>query len=210
VDNASDHPWPDDDSPIEETTDRPADEPPDTKWPTVIGAISIIYAALGLMCQAWAMVWIFLSEQLMAMGGLQIDMPPAIQAVGAASAVVTSIVGIILLVGGVKLSRRRRSGVTWVKRWVVLRMLLLLVGVAANFAIMPANLQLQESIIDATNQMQLDNGRPDLVQTFDEEAQWRKQVLFLGLFSGAAAIYPLFLGFYLSRKKIAEEVSQWM
>ena len=31
----------------------------------------------------------------------------------------------------------------------------------------------------------------------------------LGVMTGVTAVYPLFVGFYLSRKKIAAEVADW-
>ena len=184
-------------------------EPPPSTWPTVIGIISLIYAIIGLFCQGGWVVSTLMSETFMAMGGMQIEMPAVIKYATVGGAVLTSLCGLLLLVGAVKLLRRARSGPKWIKRWVVCRVLLVLLGVVSNFALTPANMQFQEDMIAEQNRLVTEAGRPDQVQVFDEEKQWRMQIIFLALFSAAALAYPVFVGFYLSRPKIAEEVSQW-
>ena len=54
-------------------------EPQDTAWPRVIGVLSIIYAIAGMLCQIAVAGWVFFSEQLMAMGGMDIEIPASMK-----------------------------------------------------------------------------------------------------------------------------------
>lgn len=185
-------------------------EAPDTKWPRVIGIISLIYAAGGILCQVGVVVSSLASETLMKMGGMDIEMPPVLLAVNTALGVVMSFVGLLLLFAAINLLRRRRSGVSLHKQWAVLRLVLMVAGVGVAIVLLPANIELQRSIQEASNEKLREADRDDLVQEFSEDKVWRQTIIMTGVGAGVVTVYPLFIGFYLSRRKIREEVETWI
>ena len=183
---------------------------PQTKWPKVIGIISLIYALCGLLCQVGAGVGTFLSEFFMGMGGLDVTMPPQLKYSTPVIALISFCIGLILLFGAINLLRRRPSGVSLHKKWAVIRLVVLVIGIAVGIVMLPANIEFQRSVQEATNRLAIEGGRPDAVRQFDEDSKWLQGRIMLGVTSGLAAVYPFFIGFYLSRKKIDEEVAQWV
>lgn len=184
-------------------------EPPATKWPRVIGIISVIYAAGGILCQVGVVASSFFSETLLKMGGMDIEMPPVLLAVNTVLGVVMSFVGLLLLFAAINLLRRRRSGVSLHKQWAVLRVVLVVAGVGIGIVLLPANIELQRSIQEASNERLREADRDDLVQEFSEDKVWRQTIITTGVTAGVVSVYPLFIGFYLSRRKIREEVETW-
>ena len=185
-------------------------EPPDTKWPKVIGIISLIYALGGLLCQVGGGVFTFLIEFFLGMGGIDVTMPMSMKIVAVSKALVLFFVGLILLFGSINLLRRRRSGLSLHKQWAIIRLVLVVVFLAVDIMFLTANVEFQRSTQEATNQMLRDNGQSQAVTEFSEDAAWTKAVIGAGVVAGVASGYPLFLGFYLSRKKITKEVDQWI
>ncbi len=184
-------------------------EPPDTGWPRVIGIISIIYAICGLGCQVLGLASIFLTEWLMSLGGMDVEMPAMVKITTGATAVVMTGVGFLMLAGGIALVRRRRTGVSRLRLWAILRMVLIAVGVVVGLMTAPAQLQFQEQALEATNQMLREKGQTAGIREFDEDAAWTQQMIMVGVLSAAFSAYPLFLGFFLSRRKITDEVATW-
>jgi hypothetical protein len=200
-------------------TDQPPGPPPvveqvseldftkPARWPKVIGIISLIYAIGGLLCQGLGALNSVMGEWLASLGGIDITMPPAMKIIGAASAVVTSIVGLVLLFGAIGLLRRRKSGLSLHKAWAAMRLVLIVIGLGLGVVMIPAQVDMQRSITEAQNRRLREANRPEI--TFDENAIVQRSKIMLGAMTGATAIYPLFVGFYLSRKKIAAEVEDW-
>ncbi len=186
------------------------EDPPDTKWPKVIGIISLIYALGGLLCQLGAGTASFMTEFLMGMGGMDVTMPMVLKVIGAVTALLGFLVGLVLLFGAINLLRRKRSSIAQHKRWAVLRLILIVVALLVNVVFMNANIEFQRASQDAVNRMMIENGQAQAVQEFDENGAWTKTVIMQGVFAGVFSAYPLFIGFYLSRKKIADEVDQWI
>ena len=58
---------------LQESEEKPS------KWPTVIGVISVIYALGGLLCMAGYAVSTLFTEALMRMGGMTMTVPPVIK-----------------------------------------------------------------------------------------------------------------------------------
>lgn len=210
--SASRSPAPPDSHPLDPPLDDDWEEAvaPDTKWPKVIGIISLIYALCGLLCQVGAGVGTFLGEFFMKMGGMDVKMPPPLKYSTPVIALVTFCVGLVLLFGAINLLRRRPSGVSLHKKWAIIRLVVLLFGVGVGIVMLPANIEFQRSVQEAQNELAIRGGRPDAVRQFDEDAKWLQGRIMLGVTSGLIAVYPLFIGFYLSRKKIDEEVAQWV
>jgi hypothetical protein len=186
-----------------------AEEATPTKWPKVIGVISLVYALGGLLCQVTGFAWLLLSDWLMRMGGMDLELPPVIRIVGAASTVLGFCLGVVLLFGALNLLRRRRKGVKLHKTWAMLRIVLLVVGLGAGMVMLPAQIEFQRAALEANNKRMREAGRSDLVQEFDRETVWRQSVISTGVMNGLVAVYPVFIVFYLSRKKIDQEIEQW-
>ncbi|NNF44719.1 MAG: hypothetical protein HKO59_12035 [Phycisphaerales bacterium] len=184
-------------------------EPAATRWPTAIGVISIIYALGGMLCQVGAAVSSLASSWLMKLGGMDVTVPAVLKVIGSVTAVVMFFVGLMLLIGGIRVLRRRASGIPLLRRWAVVRIVLLLIGVVVGIVLMPAQLDMQRSIQEATNERLREAGAADRVTEFDEDKTWRNLVITTGVTAAVASIYPLFLAFYLSRGKIADEVQHW-
>ncbi len=189
--------------------DGPRDDAPASKWPAVVGTISIVYAALGILWQTCAGASIVMSDWLMQLGGIEVDVPVVLKVVAAASAALLALLGIVLLVAGIGLVRRRRASIGRHKLWAVLRILMVVVGTVAGIVLMPASLEIKEAAQEATNRQMRDSGRDDLVKEFDEEKEWRNQVIWTGVMAVLVSVYPLFLVTYLSRKAVADEAAEW-
>lgn len=185
------------------------DETPPTTWPKTVGTISIVYASLGLLCQSAMNAGGMFSDFFMKMGGIDVQIPMMMKVISGVTMVVMWVLGIILIVGGIKLTRRRRGAMGLLKTWVVLRILVVIAAVVSTVVFLPVSMGLQEEILEATNKKLREGGSPERVQEFDEDKAWRKAVIGTAVASALFSAYPLFLGLYLSRRKIVAEVEQW-
>ncbi len=185
-----------------------ADEP-QTKWPKVIGVISLIYAIGGLLCNTFNGVWLGVADMIPEMFRGGVEIPPIVRIAGIVQAVLTLGVGILMVMGSVSLLRRRRAGPGLLKKWVLLRMALLLLAVVAMVLTGPAQTQMHRSILEFQNDMFREADMTDRIVEKTDEELWQKAMLQGGIAAGLFAIYPVFLGLWLSRKKITAEVEQW-
>ena len=187
------------------------DEPPQTSggWPVVIGVISLIYACGGLLCQVAAGSMAMLGDFLASLGGLDVEIPPVIKAIGVGLAAMTFIAGLIMLMGAIHLLRRRRAGPKLLKAWVVLRLILIAVGFSTMFITAPAQIEFQRTMLEAQNERVREAGREDLVKPIDDESIWRTHMIQGVIMTGITAIYPVFIGIWLSRRPIKDEVAKW-
>jgi len=191
-------------NPPTEQGDMPEQE---STWPKTIGVISLIYAIGGLLCQVIGGVMVVASEWLAGLQGIDIELPVLLKLMQGAMLVVVFVIGIVMLVGSIKLLQRKQSGTSLLKKWVILRLVMVLVGMVLAVLTLPAQVEMQKSIQKQTNEIRREAGMSG--EKIDEEKIQFKIVLTAVIFSGVFTIYPLFLGFYLSRKKITEEVNTW-
>ena len=186
------------------------EEPPATKWPKVIGIISLIYACIGLVgvtCSGASIVVLPLLPEALRAG---MEMPPIVRFTGAVQVILTLGLGILMLAGAIKLLRRRRSGVGLLKKWAVLRIVLLLLSVVVAILTGPAQVQMARQRLDFANRAYEESGRADRVTHKTDDQLWRQVMMQSAIMSGVVAVYPFFLGFYLSRRKLADEVEAWV
>jgi len=184
-------------------------EAEETKWPKVIGIISLIYALGGLLCQGGVAVSTALGDAIARFFGADITTPVVLKAIGIMVALTTFAAGVVMLAGAIKLLRRRRSGPSLLRKWVVMRIALVLIGVVVMVLTGPAQTQMQRSMLDFQNDLARERGQMDRIQERTDDELWHTAMLQGGIFAGLFAIYPVFLGLWLSRKKIAAEVEQW-
>jgi len=191
------------------TEHEPVEEQTQSSWPKTIGVITLIYAIGGLVCQVGLVGSTLANEWLMSLANMDVTVPATVKLTAASFGVVLLGLGILLLVGGVQLLRRRPSSIKLLKTWVVLRLVVLVVGVVVGFLTMPMQVNFQLELQAARNDALREAGQTDQVRDLTPE-QIRRQITLQSFVASAAfAIYPLFLGFYLSRRKVSAEVEQW-
>ncbi len=188
---------------------EPLDLAQETGWPKVIGTLSIIYALVGLSCSLFVVGSPWLTEFGTRFSGIEMTFPQLLKIMAIVSGLIMFILGLMLFFGGIRLLRRKPAGVSLIKKWVIARFVFLLIGFTTTVLTAPAQVDFQRQALDATNEAMVKGNRPDLVKDFDEEQTWRLLMIQASVITSIIAIYPLFLGFYLSRRKISDEVKTW-
>lgn len=181
----------------------------ESTWPKTIGIISLIYAIGGLLCQVATGLSIVASDWLMGFQGIDIELPTLVKLTGGAMAVVVFVVGIFMLVGSIRLLQRKRTGPSLLKTWSVLRLVMVLLGLIVAILTTPTQVEIEKSMLELRNEKLREAGQGSKVKKINEETLQTGVMLKAVIGSGIFSIYPLFLGFYLSRKKITEEVQSW-
>ncbi len=184
------------------------DEIAQTRWPTVIGVISIIYAVSGLTCATLQVGWLSAMNLIPEMWRGGVSMPLALRLALIGLIIPVLILGIVLLTGAVGLLRRRRSSVGLLRKWVILRIIMVLVGVVVTIVTAPAQIEMQRQAYDFQVRMLAEANRPAPPPRTDEE-MWFWLIVPTGIAGMLVSLYPLFVGFFLSRKKINDEVAEW-
>ena len=182
----------------------------ETKWPKVIGVISLIYAILGLGCNALGGAWYAFAPMMPEMWRGGADVPGILRLTLGAQVLAAVCLGVLMLIGAVNLLRRRRAGPRLLKRWAILRMLLILIAVVLLVLTAPAQVDLLRSVQEYSNDMLRDAGRADMIQESTDDELWRRVMLQGGGGVLVTAIYPVFLGLWLSRTKITADVERWL
>ncbi|UCD76345.1 MAG: hypothetical protein JSV91_05355 [Phycisphaerales bacterium] len=181
----------------------------ETKWPKVIGVISLIYAIIGLSCMSLSSVFMAVLPLIPPIFRGGVEMPPFIRFTGLAQSVLLVIVGIIMLTGAVGLLRRRQSAVAKLKLWAVLRLVLIVLSIVIFVLTTPAQIQMARDQLEFRNDLLREQGQTDRIISRTDEQLWRSTAIRTGIMTGLQAIYPFFLGFYLSRKKVTDEIAEW-
>lgn len=184
------------------------DEVPPTRWPTVFGVISIIYAIIGLSCGTLQSVWLGVMDFVPEMFRGGVSLPLAVRLVYIGLIIPVLILGIMLLSGGIGLVRRKRSSVGLLKKWVIGRIVMLLVGIIASILTAPTQIQIQKQVYEFQVKMMEEAKRTPPPPRSDDEI-WHGLLIQTGVATGLIAVYPFVLGMFLSRKKIADEVAEW-
>jgi hypothetical protein len=170
-------------------------------WPTVIGTISIVFGALGVLfslCGAFGQM--FMGSMMQGVGGQNTQTQQMADAIKAAApyqliaAILTLIPAVLLLISGIGLVQRRRYGARLSITWAVLRMVF---GLAAAFV----NVRAQQIIMQQVSS----SGGPTPPSGM---------MLFTGLFGLVFGIawawaYPIFILIWLNRRVIKQETATW-
>ncbi len=188
---------------------EPMDLAEESSWPKVIGTISIIYALVGLSCSLFVVGSPWLTEFGTRFSGIEMTFPQMLKIMAIVSGLIMFILGLMLFFGGIRLLRRKPAGVSLIKKWVIARFAFLLIGFATTVVTAPAQVDFQRQVLDLTNEAMVKGNRPDLVKEFDEDKTWQLLMIQAAVMTSVVAIYPLFLGLFLSRKKISDEVNTW-
>lgn len=181
---------------------------PESRWPKVMGILAIVYAALGLTCLGIGTTWLLVLPLIPEMFRGGMVMPAMIKYIQLGMAFLGLIAGILLLRGGIRLVRRRRSGVGLMKGWAVYRLILVFLSMIVFAVTTPAQLQMARSRYEFANRMRVENNMPEEAIPNDD-VLYRQSLYGAVIGAVAPSIFPLFVGFYLSRRKITEEVNNW-
>ena len=194
-------------------TQQPQIAPPPglSKWPKVIGVMSLLYALGGLLCQTGMGAMGVFGDMLMRLGGSDMTMPIAVKIINGTLAVAGLGVGIYMLIGSIALLRRLRSGVSILRNWAVARLVLLLVVCVAAVINAPTNIAFQKAGVEMRNAQALEADMKDRVRPVPGDDELHRQLMIqTGVFAGVLSVYPMILGFYLSRRNVTDEVADWV
>ena len=145
------------------------------------------------------------------MGGVVLGMAirEQLEAVQIGLATLTFCVGILRFVGAGNLRRRRRSGPSLLRAWSVIRLVLIVVGLGLAVMLAPSQVELQRSLLEQQNDQLREAGMESRVKDKTDDELWQAVIRTGVIASGVFAAYPFFLGLWLSRRKVTEEVQHW-
>ncbi len=186
-------------------------------WPTVIGIISIVYAAFGFFANGCGTAFVYIGNVTLSMMGLDaadFQVPVWLKVVQTTMGVFGMTLAILLLMGAIGLMRRKPSSVRLLRTWAVLAIVSTLVGIGIGFAAIGPNIEIQRSIQEAVlDKVKEDGGDPNAPQFAslqkDDEAMRMEAIRNLAIFGAMPMIYPLIIGFLLTGKRRAEQVEHW-
>lgn len=187
-------------------------------WPTVVGIISIIYAAFGFLANGCGTAFVYIGNLTLSLVGLDaadFQVPTWLKVATTTMGVFGMTLAILLLMGAIGLLRRKPSSVRLLRTWVVLAIVSTVVNIGIGFAAIGPNIEIQKSIQEAVlDKVKEDGGDPDAPQFADlqkdDEAMRREAIRNLAIFGGGLPmIYPLIVGFLLTGKRRSAQVEQW-
>ena len=191
--------------------DQPAKPP---VWPKVIGIVSICLGSLNVIGNCFNVGWTLafppIMRALAAKSGAAMQMadpfamlPPWYRSVQVPLSLVGLAVGVILLIAGIKLVRKKPSARALHVTYIVLQTILAIVGVVFGAAMMSHTKQAMEQSASSGAQV------PPEVQEFLRifERGTSTVVLIAGLLFGLA--YPVFLTIWFLRDKVRREIASW-
>jgi len=96
-----------------------------SQWPTVIGVIAIVYGALGGIGAVWGLV--SLAMPTISSPGVPVDFKVRadVMAISIVDGSIGRLFAAMLAIGGISLMRRHANGVRWLRRYAILRLVLL-------------------------------------------------------------------------------------
>lgn len=194
--------------PVPPIRQTPVDLPPEpSTWPTVIGVISIIYAVLAGGCMLFASTAVLWTPPVFgSFMDVQVTVPSGLVWLSLISAGVLLALAVFLLVAAIRLCKRRPSGVRLMKMWAVVRLIVLVIQIIVGIFTMDMAVDFNEQM----QEVQMANIPADANFTPPTRAQLhRQQVITYAVGWSLTCIYPLFLGFFLARRRITDEVQTW-
>lgn len=170
-----------------------------TSWPTVIGVIAIVYGVIGLLGGACGLVSqeVVTDQATSAPAGMAMTeemQSPAMKAWSSVGTVIGLGLSVLLIGGGIQLTRRRRNGGACVKVWAVANILMVLVGMGITMTAMTSSMEQMPG-----TQFPGSPGFFEGMIIFS---------LLVGVLIGCAV--PVFMLIWFSRKTIKDEVAGWL
>ena len=172
-------------------------------WPTVIGVIALVFGIVGTLGGVWTAVSPLFVEAMMkfvpqgqptGMEAMQNSAPWLVL-----SGLGMTVLGIILIVGGIRLLQRRRRAIQTCRVWAVAKMVFVVANAIGNYSFQ------MESM--ATVQQQVPN-TPAMPVDFSNimSAMMVVTAVVMSLWGWAL---PIFLLIWFGRSKIKTETAEW-
>ncbi len=194
-------------TPMTPPTDAGAIPPKPSSWPTVIGIIAIIFGSLatlqGCMGLGWPLVaGLFTSampeDQAEMMSITEPLMPLMIISGG-----LTMVIAIVLLIGGIGLTKRSPGSPKVCRIWAGSKMLLVVYASIVGYLVQQAQMEAMQRMLEEDPNTPA--AMPGFLGTF--MAVFGPLTLVLGIVWGWAL--PIFMLIWFSRTKIKAEIAQW-
>lgn len=185
-------------------------EPP--RWPRTIGVLCIVYGAGGVILYGLCGLPGTLAQSwLLSLSGLKAPpMPPVMLWTTAIQAVVLAGLGILLIVGGVRLFQGRRSSRRLLAGWALIRLQMLLIAALIGVLTMRTQLDYQVAMNESVREMMRERNMPqaDIDRAAPvvrpEDLEGRQRLVTLGMTLPLAA-FPIFIGLLATNRKKREE-----
>jgi hypothetical protein len=182
-----------------------------TSWPTVLGVILIIMASLGLLSNVCGGVFSVFAPQIMsAMPAeaaddptfkAQMDVTRRFMPFQLANAAILLALGVLLLMAGIGLARRRRASIKYARLWATGRILWAIPAAVATHYIMVESLKMME-------QAAADSGQPMPAGIMGFMQMLGPVGAVINLVFWCAM--PVFVLIWFARAKIKNEVATWV
>ncbi len=194
-------------TPITPPTDAGAIPPKASSWPMVIGVIAIIFGSLatlqGCMGLGWsALAGIFTSMMPQEQAGMMAA-TKALAPLMLISAGITMPIAIVLLIGGIGLTKRSPWSPKTCRIWAGLKMLLVVYSSIIGYLVQQAQMEAMQRMLEEDPNTA--GAMPGFLGTF--MAILGPLTLVLGIAWGWAL--PIFMLIWFSRRKIKAEIAQW-
>lgn len=182
-----------------------------SKWPTVIGVLCLIYAAIGFLANACNGLWPWMQGPILSMAGLKdVAFPSGLGFISMASGVVGFALAIVLLVAGLGVLRRRAKGFRLLRIWVIIKIVETVIGLGLGFMVIDAQVEYQTSIQDATRELLLERGG-DASAVPEQSADdiQRSTLMSIIIVGPLAFVFPVVIGLCATKKSWREDVDGW-
>jgi hypothetical protein len=185
-----------------------------SRWPLVVGTISILYSVLGLVWLLIGLAGIFLGPWLQStmMGIDPVAVPTALVIGQTVIILICLVLGVMLLVGGILTCKRRRRGPRLISIWAVGRLVMILLGIGFSFLTLDLNVQYQLHLGEGVKEFMEDRGMTteQIQNAVPTEEVLRSRILVWPLvFFAMTAVCPIALGLVLSGRGIRADYQSW-
>ena len=191
------------------TSIQPAGDP--SKWPTVIGVLCLIYAAIGFLANTCNGLWPWMQGPILSMAGLKdVAFPSGLGVMSMATGVVGFALAIVLVVAGLGVLRRRTNSFRLLRIWVIIKIAESVIGLGLGLMFMDAQVEYQTSIQDATRELILERGGDaSAVPEKSADAIRRSSMMSLVFVGPLVLVFPVVIGLLATKKSWREDVDGW-
>ena len=181
--------------------------PKPSSWPMVIGVIAIVFGSLaalgGCMGLGWPLVAGLFTSVMPEEQAEMMDATTALMPLMMVSSGLGMPVAIVLLIGGIGLTKRKAGSPKTCKIWAGLKMLLVVYSSIVAYLVQQAQMEAMQRMLEEDPNASA--AMPGFFGTF--MAIIAPLTLVFGILWGWAL--PIFMLIWFSRRKIKAEIAQW-